>query len=1026
MASKINERPIFVFMDTLPTVFECVRCIESVASIGNKTQVQKQAIHEFSLQLGELWSKAFSEEHVTVKSNIMRKLEKHLSDYARKVYKKKGNKRANLKAWKLANSHLFDILKSTSNPEEFEPDEKQFYHDQKSGSRAMAISDKVDEEYEARKASEQSGTVPLDDEEDDDNDVVQGGSEINVNDPMLTQSSLRTGKFRTTKQLVDKNTQTDAPAEYKTPIRQKRNFTSDVKSAIATTSSKAGITVEQARRAFQSVCEIFCKSKYYLTADEVPQVSDTEGPLHDKPKRPRAKHSLSFDNETPKHPRSSKDYEKYENVLPSARVVNREKHLQAIQEERNCALAIMDAEPEDDISVHYDTTQRRKIQGDWTSLIMKLSNGQSFRLRPLSLAVEDRQTITDLFVEQFKRLAVAGNSSARDLWEKVTALMTDSVAKNLHIEDSIAATLNSTHIPFHLLCVSHTCEVFDKGAIQVLKEAEILLGLREALIARMPALKSFLSGDKCITVAALEALNKVVRNDGHTSSHWELFEKILADKNKTKKHSHYKERRFAKLGYTAATILHHIEDYEELLKLTKSNNQLIQACRVYLEQCEFIVIGLKVLAWFTYKVTLPFLNMVEISTQSDLLTILPQLYQDLSTKSLDTLSKYEVDYSFKVSEPTSLVEKHVLGLVCTKAASNLATQRGREYGFGPQLNVSGRATALHTLDPSKLQFLPTDNLDCERDLAIFDKLAARSASCANHKFTAKGIRDEMTLLKCSQVTVEKVTKSLVKTLDARERQWVDKQDLLKKAKLEKSCNAGVRAIEYVHVLLQKCKSWGGPFTCIDELESCVDESDDDERLKTILRTEVAYRKHTSPHDQRTRPMLYKLNQVSLAELKINLTLILTSDSETLGDNIPSFPTEEDMEQAFKLHVDEQANPNTISIEEKKKEVQNKDPEVHINEPCIVLWDINEKRQWYVGICLADHEDGTFTVEHLERCSKTGDSKLWKHPYHSDIQTVSILQIIPCNIIGSWDLRKRIMTFVLENSEMIDILFRSFY
>ena len=104
----------------------------------------------------------------------------------------------------------------------------------------------------------------------------------------------------------------------------------------------------------------------------------------------------------------------------------------------------------------------------------------------------------------------------------------------------------------------------------------------------------------------------------------------------------------------------------------------------------------------TYKVTSSFLNMIELSSQNDLLRILPQFYDDLSVKCLDTLSDYKVSYSFDVPEPTSTVEKHVLGLVCVRAASHLATQRSREYRFGPQEDVSCHATTLHTLDPSKL------------------------------------------------------------------------------------------------------------------------------------------------------------------------------------------------------------------------------------------------------------------------------------------------------------------------------------
>ena len=616
----------------------------------------------------------------------------------------------------------------------------------------------------------------------------------------LFQSTTRSGLYRNTKCLVDSSTQTECDKYDKsmlTPIRKKRNFLPDVKASIVTTSSKAGITVEQARRAFQATCEVFLKEKYYLKVEDVPDCTSSERqPTHS----------------TPKCPRSSKDYEKYERVLPSAKVLNAEKHLQAIQAERNCALAMLDSNPEDKVTIHYDTTTRRRIKGDWTSLIVKISNGQVFRLRPLSLAIENRETITDLLVEEFRRLSEAGKCSAKILWEKVTSLMTDSVAKNLHIEESIAATLNSTHIPFHLLCVSHTCEVFDRGNEHVLKDVEKKLGIRDALIARMPALKSFLPANKSVTIAGLEALNKLVINDGKKSSQWELFEKVLLDKGKKKKHSQYRERRFGKLGYTASTLMYHREDYEDVVNETKSNNELVQACRIYL-QCDFVMLGLNALSWFTYKVTLPFLNMVELSTQENLLTILPQLHNDLANRNVETLSKFKVDYSFEPKEPESPVEKYILGLFCEKASSDLATQRGREYGFGEQAN-SARATELYRLDPKSLDYLPTNNLDCERDLSIFSKLAARSSACSNHKFKAKGIRDEMTVIKSNPVHVEQITHSLSRILDDREKQWVEQQNILSKEKLEKACSAAAKSEQLVHTLRSKCKTWGGPFTDI--------------------------------------------------------------------------------------------------------------------------------------------------------------------------------------------------------------------
>ena len=88
-------------------------------------------------------------------------------------------------------------------------------------------------------------------------------------------------------------------------------------------------------------------------------------------------------------------------------------------------------------------------------------------------------------------------------------------------------------------------------------------------------------------------------------------------------------------------------------------------------------------------------------------------------------------------------------------------------------------------------------------------------------------------------------------------------------------------------------------------------------------------------------------------------------------------------------------------------------EVAVNEPCVVIWDTSSNRQWYVGICISEESADRYTVEHLERCI-SNESKMWRHPLRPDIQTVHSLQILPCNILGSWNLQKRAMTFDLEN------------
>ena len=56
--------------------------------------------------------------------------------------------------------------------------------------------------------------------------------------------------------------------------------------------------------------------------------------------------------------------------------------------------------------------------------------------------------------------------------EKVDAIMTDAVTKKLEIEEKIAKALDSSHIPLHLLCKSHTVEALDKSSSEVLNEIE--------------------------------------------------------------------------------------------------------------------------------------------------------------------------------------------------------------------------------------------------------------------------------------------------------------------------------------------------------------------------------------------------------------------------------------------------------------------------------------------------------------------------------------------------------------------------
>ena len=144
--------------------------------------------------------------------------------------------------------------------------------------------------------------------------------------------------------------------------------------------------------------------------------------------------------------------------------------------------------------------------------MLSFSDGTDFELCPLFFAYEDREQIVLLLVETIKRLSVTATGSdepAKKLWESLFALMTDSVSKNLKIEDGISESLGSTYKPIHLLCKSHTVEKLDTCNLEVLASFETKVKQRTVLESINPWLKSFFRGKKTTVEAGIESLLKL-------------------------------------------------------------------------------------------------------------------------------------------------------------------------------------------------------------------------------------------------------------------------------------------------------------------------------------------------------------------------------------------------------------------------------------------------------------------------------------------------------------------------------------
>ena len=143
--------------------------------------------------------------------------------------------------------------------------------------------------------------------------------------------------------------------------------------------------------------------------------------------------------------------------------------------------------------------------------------------------------------------------------------------------------------------------------------------------------------------------------------------------------------------------------------------------------------------------------------------------------------------------------------------------------------------------------------------------------------------------------------------------------------------------------------------------------------------------------------------MTIADFKLNLSILLTNDYEDIS-NIPDMPTEDDILKALGQDI----LPDDVleNLDQTTAGTNGDDEPNPINEPCIVIWDDkNGKRNWYLGICIKKTKEKNYVIEHLERTSKGSENKhlRWQYPNKSDIQEVCPKQLLPCNIIGLWEL-----------------------
>ena len=97
----------------------------------------------------------------------------------------------------------------------------------------------------------------------------------------------------------------------------------------------------------------------------------------------------------------------------------------AIQTEKDAATVLHSRKDNFTCTLHDDSTQRSKIDGDQICLFLIFSDSQKFSFCLLFFAYEDGEKVVKLIVETYTQLALLlSKVTAKNLWGKTIVIMT--------------------------------------------------------------------------------------------------------------------------------------------------------------------------------------------------------------------------------------------------------------------------------------------------------------------------------------------------------------------------------------------------------------------------------------------------------------------------------------------------------------------------------------------------------------------------------------------------------------------------
>ena len=132
---------------------------------------------------------------------------------------------------------------------------------------------------------------------------------------------------------------------------------------------------------------------------------------------------------------------------------------------------------------------------------------------------------------------------------------------------------------------------------------------------------------------------------------------------------------------------------------------------------------------------------------------------------------------------------------------------------------------------------------------------------------------------------------------------------------------------------------------------------------------------------RENPDLYKVC-LTVAQLKLNLGILLSGEHEVDCDADIMFPDAESMFDALGDSVDE---PVPLLVED--------DDDILLNERCVAIWDNVDGRYWCVGMTRERIGKDEYLIDYLECMPNDNLKKTWRYPSKVDEQKTQKIQIL---------------------------------